>query len=139
MQHFLLYNQKIFNTAFINASIMDKLIFLPHCLRSTECPAKLASHGYNCINCGRCKIGAFKKTAEEKGYNVFIVPGGSMVKKILEDFDDPEVIGVACQSELKEGNELVKKKKIKAKSLQLSKDGCVNTEVDFDKLYNMLI
>jgi len=118
---------------------MTKIIFLPHCLRNQECEAKLESDGYHCLNCGRCEIGNFKKTAEEKGYKVFIVPGGSMVKNILSKYPDPEVvIGVACEAELKEGKAITESKGIKSKRLQLLKDGCINTEVDFKKLYEMI-
>ncbi|MCK5282257.1 MAG: DUF116 domain-containing protein [Nanoarchaeota archaeon] len=116
-----------------------KIIFLPHCLRNTDCKAKLTDHGYQLLNCGKCEICRFKKKAEEKGYKVFIVPGASMIKKILKEYKNPElVIGVACDTELKEGLALMKKQKINTKGLKLLKDGCVNTEVDFEKLYKML-
>ena len=118
---------------------MAKIIFLPHCLRNQECEAKLELDGYHCLNCGRCEIGKFKKTAEEKGYKVFIVPGGSMVKNILSKYPEPElVIGVACETELREGLAITEGKGIKSKRLQLLKDGCINTEVDFKKLYEMI-
>ena len=118
---------------------MTKVIFLPHCLRVKGCKAELTAQGYKCVSCGSCGIAEFLKEAESKGYKVFIVPGGSMIKKILKDIPNPEkVIGVACDVELKEGHELMKKMKIKSDSLKLSKDGCVNTEVDFEKLKKML-
>lgn len=115
--------------------VMEKIIFLPHCLRNQNCKAKLEADGYHCLNCGKCEIGGFKKKAEEFGYNVFIVPGASMIRKIMEEHGSAEmVVGVACESELKEGAKLMRRYKIKAKTLQLLKDGCVNTEVDWDKL-----
>ena len=118
---------------------MVKLIFLPHCLRSVECKSKLGRYGYELIGCGRCRICEFKKKAESLGYKVFIVPGASIIKKILKEFPKPDMaIGVACDAELKEGIALMKKEGINSKSLMLLKDGCVNTEVDFDKLYKML-
>ncbi len=118
---------------------MAKIVFLPHCLRAPDCRAKLSSEGYICLDCGKCRISSFLKKAKEKGYDVFIVPGASLIKKILEDYGDPEiVIGVACDAELKEGLAMMKKYKIKAKALKLLKDGCINTEVDFDKLESML-
>ena len=118
---------------------MVKLVFLPHCLRSTECKAALKEEGYECLSCGKCRIWEFQKKAKEKEYKVYIVPGASMIKKILKNYDSPEVvIGVACDTEIREGAKLMKKMKINAKSLKLTKDGCVNTEVDFDKLIKML-
>ena len=118
---------------------MSKLIFLPHCLRDSTCQTKLTEHGYTALHCGKCNICEFRKKAESKGYNVFVVPGGSMVKKIMKDFPNPElVIGVACGPELKEAMEIMKKHKINAKTLALSKDGCMNTEVNWQKLYAMI-
>lgn len=62
-----------------------------------------------------------------------------MVKNILSKYSNPElVIGVACETELKEGLTITEKKGIKGKTLQLLKDDCVNTEVDFKKLYGMI-
>lgn len=112
-----------------------KIIFLPHCLRNRECKAELKWDGYKCINCGKCNIGKFKKKAEELGYKVFIVPGASMIKKIMKEHTSPEiVIGVACGPELEGGVALMEKHGIKTKTLQLLKDGCVDTEVDWNKL-----
>jgi len=113
----------------------EKIIFLPHCLRNQDCKARLEADGYKCLNCGKCGIGKFKKKTEELGFKVFIVPGASIIKKIMKKYTSPEiVIGVACGPELKEGIALMKKHGIKTKTLQLLKDGCVNTEVDWKKL-----
>ncbi len=118
---------------------MSKIIFLPHCLRNPECKAKLTEEGYVCIDCKRCKISDFRKKAIDKGYQVYIVPGASLIKKILSNQPKPEVvIGVACDVEMKEGIEMLKKLKINAKGLKLLRDGCVNTDADFDELERML-
>jgi len=117
---------------------MEKLIFLPHCLRSPECKAALGDQGYICISCGKCKIGSFRKKAEEKGYALFIVPGASMVKKLLKNYQSPQIIAVACDAELKEGISFAKKNNLNIKSIKLLRDGCVNTDADFDKLYSMI-
>lgn len=112
----------------------EKAIFLPHCLRHKDCPARMKEDGLACINCGKCGIGPFRKDALDAGYNIYICPGGSMVKSIIENNGFKEVIGVACGFELKEAHGFLKGKKLKVKSVQLSKDGCVNTEVDWDKV-----
>jgi len=60
-----------------------KAIFLPQCLRSIDCPAKLSPEGIQCINCGQCNIGVAKKMLEELGYMVFIVPGWCFLKRMF--------------------------------------------------------
>ncbi|MBL7055113.1 DUF116 domain-containing protein [Candidatus Woesearchaeota archaeon] len=112
----------------------EKAIFLPQCLRSRECKAKIGDRGIECLNCGKCSICEFKKQAEIKGYNVFISPGGSLVKKIIKKNNFKGVLGVACIPELEQALDLIKKTNIIAISVPLSKDGCVDTDVDWKKV-----
>jgi len=112
----------------------EKAIFLPHCLRDRECPAKIGCGGLECINCGKCSIGPFKKDAEDAGYKVFIVPGGSLVKKILEKNNFKAVLGVACNPELEQAFDFIKEKDLISLSVPLLKDGCVDTEVEWEKV-----
>jgi len=119
---------------FFDIALEKRAIFLPHCLCSTGCPAKRSEEGVMCINCGKCNIGPFKKTAEKNGYKVFIVPGASMVKKIIGKYKFKAVFGVACMPELEQGIEEARKKGIIALTVPLLKDGCVNTDVDWDKV-----
>lgn len=118
--------------------VKERAIFLPHCLCSVNCKAKRTEEGVNCINCGNCKIGSFKEEAENKGYKVFIVPGASMVKKIIEKHKFKAVLGVACLPELKQGIKLMKQKGIISLTVPLLKDGCVNTEVDWKKIEKII-
>ena len=62
----------------------EKIIVLPHCLRSAHCEASLKETGVQCTYCGKCAIGVIKEKAEPMGYRVFIVPGSSFVKKIIQ-------------------------------------------------------
>ena len=64
----------------------DRFIFMPQCVRSTECPAKLTPEGIKCVNCGRCSVGEAKKYAEGLGYRFFIVPGSSFIKRIIKKY-----------------------------------------------------
>ncbi len=128
-------NNKL-NLAKIKSIPNDKIaIFLPHCLRHLECPAKMdSSLGLLCVNCGKCGIGPFKVQAEEKGYNVFIAPGGSMVERLIEKNNFKAVIGVACNKELDLAFRMLKDKNIISLAVRLSKDGCVATSVNWDKV-----
>ena len=74
----------------------DKILVLPHCLRHTDCEAKLESSGLVCTDCNRCVIGVLKNKGEDMGFKVFIIPGSTFLKKILEKNDFKAVLGVAC-------------------------------------------
>ena len=119
---------------FENIPINQKVIFLPQCLRSTECKAKTTKDGIICVNCGRCNIGPFKKEAEKLGYRVFIAPGASLIKNIVKRYKFKAALGVACLPELKEGIKIMKEHNIITSTIPLLKDGCVNTKVDWKKV-----
>ena len=112
----------------------QKVIFLPQCLRSLDCKAKTTEDGIICINCGKCRIGPFKKEAEYLGYKIFIAPGSSLIKNILKRHKFKAALGVACKPELKEGIKMMKEQGIATITIPLLKDGCVSTKVDWEKV-----
>lgn len=114
----------------------DTIVVLPHCLRSTECEAKLESSGLVCNNCNRCVIGVIKNKAENKGFKVFIIPGSTFLKKILERNDFKAVLGVACYQDL--NLSMMKLSKFSCQGVPLLKDGCINTKVDVKAVFEKL-
>lgn len=117
-------NEKDFNK--INPN--DTILVLPHCLRNTECEAKLDASGLVCENCNRCVIGVLKNKGEEMGYKVFIIPGSTFLTKIVEQNKFKAVIGVACFQDLNLA--MMKLSNFSCQGVPLLKDGCVNTKVD---------
>jgi hypothetical protein len=106
----------------------DKILVLPHCLRHTDCEAKLESSGLVCTDCNRCVIGVLKTKGENMGFKVFIIPGSTFLKKILEKNDFKAVLGVACYQDL--NLSMMKLSKFSCQGVPLLKDGCINTKVD---------
>ena len=106
----------------------DKILVLPHCLRHADCEAKLESSGLVCKDCNRCVIGVLKSKAENKGFKVFIIPGSTFLKKILEKNNFKAVLGVACYQDLNLA--MMKLSKFSCQGVPLLKDGCINTKVD---------
>ena len=106
----------------------EKIVVLPHCLRHADCEAKLESSGLVCKDCNRCVIGVIKTKAEEKGFKVFIIPGSTFLKKILENNDFKAVLGVACYQDLNLA--MMKLSKFSCQGVPLLEDGCINTKVD---------
>ncbi|MCK9151720.1 DUF116 domain-containing protein [Methanobacterium alcaliphilum] len=106
----------------------DRLLVLPHCLRHPECEAKLESSGLICTHCNKCVIGFLKEKAENKGYKVFIIPGSTFLKKIIEQNNFKAVLGVACYQDLNIA--MMKLSKFSPQGVPLSRDGCFKTKVD---------
>jgi len=115
-----------------------RAVFFPQCLRSKECPGRLTPEGVECIGCGRCEIGRAKKLCEREGYKVFIAPGSSVIKRMIKKYDIKGVIGVACNREVREGLELCGSYGIPTLGIPLTKDGCVETLLDWREFYEVL-
>lgn len=116
----------------------EKAIFFPQCLRSIDCTAKLSPEGIQCASCGRCEMGAAKKILEERGYNVFIVPGSSFIKRMIIKYAPKAIVGVGCTSEIKSGMEFCHRFGLPAIGMVLEKDGCISTTLDWDVFYDTL-
>lgn len=127
-----------------NIDFKDRILLISHCLRNSKsCKAQMSKAGLQCRNdCPNpCSIGQLRKLAERKGYKgVCIVPGGSMAIKYVEEKQPREIIAIACKKELNEGIEAIRELKNKSKfngkdmpiikTIPLTKDGCIDTEVD---------
>ena len=110
----------------------DKIIVLPHCLRSAQCEASLKETGVQCTYCGKCAIGVIKQKAEPMGYRVFIVPGSSFVKKIIQQNKFKSVVGVACPVDLNQT--MMALSDCAPQGVLLSNSGCFDTKVDISKV-----
>jgi len=122
---------------FKNAPKDKKIVFLPQCLRDcNKCKAVLGKYGYGCVKCSKkCKARKVKEYAEKIGYKVFIVPGGSMLSRIIEKFRPMAILGVACKKELVMACDELS---LPSQGVELLKDGCVNTDVDFESVKKFL-
>lgn len=125
-------NEKIFK----KIQPRDKILVLPHCLRHADCQAKLESSGLVCKNCKRCVIGVLKEKGEDLGYAVYIIPGSTFLKKIVETNKFKAVLGVACYQDLNLG--MMKLAKFSPQGVPLLRDGCVNTKVDSRAVLEMM-
>ncbi len=123
---------------FLRVPPSERFIFMPQCVRSTECPAKLTPEGIKCVGCGRCRVGEAKKYAEGLGYRFFIVPGSSFIKRIMKKYRPRAIVGVGCQMEIKEGLDLCHSYDIPALGVPLTQSGCVSTTLDWEQFYDKL-
>lgn len=110
-----------------------KVVFLPQCLRHPNCKARCDPViGYECKRCGLCDIAKVCEAADKYNFKVFVIPGGSFVKKILKTYHPKACLGVACYNELAESMQAVSFMPVQG--VCLLKDGCFNTAADIDEI-----
>lgn len=121
-----------------------RALFLPHCSRKymdNRCEAVFDSNipSYICAHCSPdCLINQATSFAEERGYHVYILPGGSCVPKILKKNHYEGVVGVACGEEIRLGGKALESMIIAGQSVPLVKNGCANTSFNAETLYRIL-
>jgi hypothetical protein len=121
-----------------------RVLFLPHCARKymdSKCKAEFDSNipSYNCKSCSPdCLINESVRIGKEKGYDVYVVPGGSCIPKILEKNHYQGVVGVACPEELKLGVSYLEKISVPGQGIFLTKNGCSSTKFDIRTLEEIL-
>ncbi|HHI30911.1 MAG TPA: DUF116 domain-containing protein [Candidatus Methanoperedenaceae archaeon] len=113
----------------------ERILLLPQCIRSTDCPAKLNSiDGFHCTECGRCAIGELSALSREAGIKMYTSPGGTFTERILMRSKPKAVVGVSCYPNLYEGLLKAKLMGVPAQGVPLSVSGCVNTTVDCEEI-----
>ena len=111
-----------------------RIILLPQCMRGPDCATRCDPIiGYECKRCGRCDIGRISEAAEKYNFKVFVVPGGSFVRKILKSCNPNACIAVACHNELAEAMQDISKTAL-VQGVPLLRDGCYDTKVDVDEV-----
>jgi len=117
----------------------ERIVLLPQCLRAKDCPAEIGEYGYECHQCGRCSVAKILQLTKDLGYKgVFIMPGGSLAKKVLVELKPKASLGVACYKELVMGSYLCEKVGVIGQGVELLKDGCINTIVNMKALKEAL-
>ncbi len=118
----------------------ERVVFVPHCMRNIQkCEAKEMGSYYICAECGACKIGSISKKSKELGYKaIYILKGGKAVKKLTEELKPKAVLGIACYFEGVMGMEESEKHGLVAQFTPLTKDGCVDTDVDLKEVFKKL-
>jgi hypothetical protein len=117
----------------------DRALFIPQCLRSRKCSAELYKSGFECLKCGKCDVLKIINLANDHGYKeVYVVSGGSMIKKLLSTRRPKACLGIGCFKELILGSFVCEKLGTIAQGMPLLKDGCVDTKVDWESLSTLI-
>ena len=124
---------------FASTPYNQRIVLLPQCLRAKDCPAEIGNYGYECQQCGKCSVAKIVKLTKNLGYKgAFIMPGGSLAKKIMLELKPKASLGVACYKELVMGSYLCEKVGVIGQGVELIKDGCINTVVNMKGLTDAL-
>lgn len=138
MLSFFIKLQNAMNSAeFERIPVAERAIFMPQCLRSSQCPAHLTPEGLKCRNCGQCSIGEARVLLEKLGYRIFIVPGSSFIKRMVKKYRPKAILGVGCLAEVKEGIDMADKMGLVVMGVVTLKEGCVETVVNWADIYEV--
>jgi geranylgeranyl diphosphate synthase type II len=131
-----------------NTPAAQRVLLLPHCLRHAEsCKASYDEHGLQCARCSEdCAVNLLTARARELGYGgVCVAPGGRLAVNFIREVRPRAVVAVACAKELAEGVQGVQamagEEEAEAPAIvviPLSRDGCVNTEVDIERAFEVI-
>lgn len=126
------------------AEASRRALFLPHCARKymdNRCRAVFdpGIPTYRCLHCSPdCLIHQASMLAEQRGYDVYIVPGGSCISKILSSNNYGAVVGIACGFELRMAYDVLRRLNIPGQAIPLLKNGCAETWFDIEELRRIL-
>ena len=121
-----------------------RVLLLPHCYRKymdNRCKAFFDASipSYTCAHCSEdCLVNKADRLAKKKGYDVYVVPGGSCILKILKENPYEGVIGVACGEEVKMGVDALESMDVAVQVIPLIKNGCANTAFNMETLVKTL-
>jgi len=133
-QMILKIRNSLYRQAYCEVPFDKRAVFMPQCLRSPQCPAKLGGEGIQCAGCGGCGLGPIKEECERLGSKFFIVPGSSFVRRMIKKYKPQAILGVGCSMEVKEGTAMVASLGMPVQSVTLIRDGCVDTRADVEEL-----
>jgi hypothetical protein len=121
-----------------------RAIFLPHCSRKymdSRCKATFNADipSYTCAHCSDdCMVNKADQYARKKGYDVYLLPGGSCIPKILKTTHYEGIVGVACGEEMKMMSSLLSGMNVTGQGIPLIKNGCASTVFNMETLRKVL-
>ena len=136
---FIRLHNTLSTTSFEEVPVKERAIFIPQCMRASDCPAHLTPEGLICRRCGRCEVGENIDHLEEIGYMVWIAPGSTLIKRMFKKYHPKAIIGIGCLMEVKEGLEMCDKAGVIGMGVVTMRDGCVETAVNWPDVYDVAL
>ena len=122
----------------------NRALILPHCCRKymdSQCQAVFEPSlpSYVCAHCSPdCYVNKAESIAREKGYDVYVLSGGSCMPNILKQKKYAGVVGVACGAEVIMSGKYLSSMGVAWQSVPLLKNGCANTIFNMETLIRTL-
>jgi hypothetical protein len=108
------------------------LILLPHCLQIDICNRKITYDVNNCVQCGRCPVGALVELGKKHNLHIEVVNGGTLARKRVATFKPDGIVAVACERDLTFGIQDVYPIPVYGVINDRPYGPCFNTKVDMD-------
>ena len=116
-----------------------RLLLLPKCLRAHgRCAGTLDEFGLICGDCGQCPIYNLKTEAERLGYVVLVAEGSAVVMSLINSRKIEAVVGVSCLPALEAIYPLMEAAAVPGIAIPLLYNGCVDTTVDLDWVWDAI-
>ena len=121
-----------------------RALFLPHCSRKymdSRCRAVFDASlpSYVCQHCSPdCQVNRAVTLAEAKGYDVYVLPGGSCVPHILKTKGYEGAVGIACGEEARMSGDVLRNLGVAGQAVPLIKNGCASTVFNMETLLSTL-
>jgi len=121
-----------------------RVLLLPHCSRKfmdNRCKASFDPKvpSYFCASCSPdCLINRATELGKKRGYDVYVLPGGSCVPEIMKNNFYEGIVGVACSQELTIGGNYLEALGRAGQAVPLVKNGCANTRFSIETLERIL-
>jgi hypothetical protein len=131
---------KLYAKKFAITPFCKRVVFVPHCMRNTKvCTATEKDGYYICAKCNGCKISRISKLVKDLNYKaLYIVKGGRIIEKIIEEQKPEAILGLACFFEGYQAFKMLEEKHLAAQFVPLTKDGCSFTDIDLAEVENIL-
>jgi len=116
-----------------------RILLLPICLRNSKnCKADIDDLGLLCNICNNCTIPDIQTKAEELGMMSLVAEGFTSVVGLIKSGSAEAVIGVSCLDSLEKAFPLLINNAVPGIAVPLNVDGCKDTNVDEDYVYQLM-
>ena len=113
-----------------------RLLLLPQCLRNNQnCQGVFDELGLVCSGCKSCQLDDILEKAEKLGYSTLVAEGTTVAIGLVEEGSIDAVVGVSCMPVLQNSFAPVTNAAVPAIGIPLLYDGCENTLLDYDWLF----
>lgn len=122
----------------ISLQANELLVLIPHCLQYSGCSFHVVHDLKNCKRCGKCPLDRLIALKDEIGFKMFVVTGGTLARKIVQENKPQAIVAVACERDLVSGMIDVFPYRTLGQVNLRPYGPCFNTAVDLEELVDKI-